>query len=407
MGMWRSLHPFHPSSPRPNRKRGSKRSDRSRGERARTARRELQLERFEERILLTAAPQLLSILANNGDVVYSPSVTTQPLSTAPNELDFLFNEGQSIDPSTLSGIQIVPRGNRPHAEHCGRRADSARLCRHRLHLQPGGRPFRFHAARRPLPDHHSRQGAGSAYEYQRSGFGIQQRRRPARQFPVGHGASSAVGRSRACHAQRSRRAAAGRQHDRRVFQQADPAASADRQSARSASVPVGRHAEHGGSGGRFRLHARQRELQHVHQYGAVDLRRTAQPDGLRGVPAADRQQPGCRHRQQFRSGNRLRPGGSSGLDVWRCQHALAGSRTEQSGRPERDAAPDSLGPRHGHRPGGRQSRDRISGRQRRTGRPQYPHRTERRYGRSAAAGRYAVRSDDHVQLPQRLRQHGR
>lgn len=116
MGMWRSLHPFHSSTPKPNRRRSVKQSTRRRAQQrrsaglSRTARREMQLERFEERLLLTAAPQLLSILTNNNDVVFASNVATQPLASAPRELDLLFNEGQVIDPSTLNGIQIVRAG---------------------------------------------------------------------------------------------------------------------------------------------------------------------------------------------------------------------------------------------------------------------------------------------------------
>ncbi|HUY92990.1 MAG TPA: choice-of-anchor L domain-containing protein [Pirellulales bacterium] len=127
MGMWRSLHPFHSSTPKPSRRSSVKRSSRRRALKrretnaSRAGRRELQLERFEERLLLTAAPQLLSILTNSNDVVFAPNAATQPLTTAPQELDLLFNEGQVIDPATLGGIQIVRAG----VDHTLNTADDA------------------------------------------------------------------------------------------------------------------------------------------------------------------------------------------------------------------------------------------------------------------------------------------
>ncbi|MEX2558821.1 MAG: hypothetical protein WD403_02850, partial [Pirellulales bacterium] len=88
-------------------------ADTSRGKRRRrnggraraAARRELVLERFEDRLLL-AGPQLISIVPNDGDVL----LAGQTRHTAPQELTFRFDEGQVIDAATLAGIQIVRAG---------------------------------------------------------------------------------------------------------------------------------------------------------------------------------------------------------------------------------------------------------------------------------------------------------
>lgn len=111
MGMWRSLHPFHTTSS-PSRRSTLGRRRSSRSERQRRARRVRSLERFEERFMLNAGPELISILANNGDVVYAPYTAgqTPSLHTAPRELDLLFNQGTNIDPTTLGGVQVVSAG---------------------------------------------------------------------------------------------------------------------------------------------------------------------------------------------------------------------------------------------------------------------------------------------------------
>ncbi len=111
MGMWRSLHPFHTSSS-PSRRSALGRRRSSRAERQRRARRVRSLERFEERFMLNAGPELISILANNGDVVYAPYTAgqTPSLHTAPRELDLLFNQGTNLDPTTLGGVQLVSAG---------------------------------------------------------------------------------------------------------------------------------------------------------------------------------------------------------------------------------------------------------------------------------------------------------
>ena len=113
MGMWRSLHPFRSEDSRsakgPHRRRGKIASRRALENRK--ARRSL-FERFEERTMLNGGPELISILANSGDIIYSHNTLGQPtvLGAAPRELDLLFNQGAVIDPATLGGIQVVGGG---------------------------------------------------------------------------------------------------------------------------------------------------------------------------------------------------------------------------------------------------------------------------------------------------------
>ncbi|HXT59517.1 MAG TPA: hypothetical protein VN699_12830, partial [Pirellulales bacterium] len=62
--------------------------------------------------MLNGGPELISILANSGDIIYSHNTLGQPtvLGAAPRELDLLFNQGAVIDPATLGGIQVVGAG---------------------------------------------------------------------------------------------------------------------------------------------------------------------------------------------------------------------------------------------------------------------------------------------------------
>src|SRR3569623_792888 len=114
MGMWRSLHPSSfENTASDQRRRGP-------GRRKRAARRLLEsrktrrslFERFEERAMLSAGPELISILANSGDAVFSRNTSGQPtvLHVSPRELDLFFNQGSVIDPTTLGGIQVVGAG---------------------------------------------------------------------------------------------------------------------------------------------------------------------------------------------------------------------------------------------------------------------------------------------------------
>ncbi len=68
----------------------------------RLSRRDLRLETLEDRIVL-ASPQLIGINPNVGELLREGAV----LDTPPQELTFRFDEGQQIDPNSLSGIQIT------------------------------------------------------------------------------------------------------------------------------------------------------------------------------------------------------------------------------------------------------------------------------------------------------------
>ena len=67
--------------------------------------RSFDLEFLEDRVVPTG-PQLVSIIPNTGDLLREGDV----LNVAPNELLFRFNEGQSIEEASLSGIRIVGAG---------------------------------------------------------------------------------------------------------------------------------------------------------------------------------------------------------------------------------------------------------------------------------------------------------
>jgi hypothetical protein len=113
--MWRSLHPFKSEGPTKRKRpptRARKAQDRAAAEARKARSRRALIERFEERAMLSGSPQLISIVANSGDVVYSPSTggQTAVLHTSPSELDLFFNQGTVIDPTTLSGIQVVGAG---------------------------------------------------------------------------------------------------------------------------------------------------------------------------------------------------------------------------------------------------------------------------------------------------------
>ncbi len=83
-------------------------SRRRRGQRARSWNRGLglQCERLEDRVLLAFGPQLVSVQPNTGDILTEGSV----LNIAPQQLTFVFDEGQVIDSDTLDGIRITRSG---------------------------------------------------------------------------------------------------------------------------------------------------------------------------------------------------------------------------------------------------------------------------------------------------------
>ena len=83
----------------------------SKSKKRRTQRREeikhrMQLEKLEDRQLLATGPRLAGILANDGALLTADAIR----DVAPKELVFRFNEGQTIDPATLSGIEITRSG---------------------------------------------------------------------------------------------------------------------------------------------------------------------------------------------------------------------------------------------------------------------------------------------------------
>jgi hypothetical protein len=103
--------PSIPAPSRKNRQRNALRSDKAtREHRAGPSRRELRLEQFESRMLLTSGPTLISIIPNDGSV-WQPgqNITTH---NDPTQLTFRFllSAGETLDPTTLGGIQITRSG---------------------------------------------------------------------------------------------------------------------------------------------------------------------------------------------------------------------------------------------------------------------------------------------------------
>ena len=103
MRIWSSIHPIHDSDHRRDRRRSSRARARRR---ASLGRRGLALERVEDRLLLTSGPQLISIIPDAGGLL----LPGQTLNVAPSELTFRFNQGEVINPATLSGIELVRSG---------------------------------------------------------------------------------------------------------------------------------------------------------------------------------------------------------------------------------------------------------------------------------------------------------
>lgn len=82
------------------------RSSASRKEKQASPRREAKYEQFEPRRLMAISPQLISIIPNEGELLFDG----QTRDVAPRELTFRFSEGQIIDPTSLGGVQIVRAG---------------------------------------------------------------------------------------------------------------------------------------------------------------------------------------------------------------------------------------------------------------------------------------------------------
>ncbi len=64
------------------------------------------MEHLEDRVLLAVGPQLISVQPNVGSVLLDGAIR----NVAPNELLFVFDEGQSIDSDTLDGIRVKRAG---------------------------------------------------------------------------------------------------------------------------------------------------------------------------------------------------------------------------------------------------------------------------------------------------------
>ncbi len=76
--------------------------------------RQLQIEQFEDRVLLSInSPELNAIFINQDESqFFDPSLTNKVYHIAPDSLLLRFNEGQNLDPATLAtGIQIVRAGS--------------------------------------------------------------------------------------------------------------------------------------------------------------------------------------------------------------------------------------------------------------------------------------------------------
>jgi hypothetical protein len=70
--------------------------------------RELRVEQFEPRLLLTSGPQLISIIPNNGSLL----LPNETVHTAPTQLTFRFllQPGETLNPNTLNGIELSASG---------------------------------------------------------------------------------------------------------------------------------------------------------------------------------------------------------------------------------------------------------------------------------------------------------
>ena len=69
----------------------------------------LQMEQFEDRVLLAIAPNLLEVVPRVGENLLDRNDTGIRYE-APRELTFVFNDEQIIDSNTLAGIRIIRSG---------------------------------------------------------------------------------------------------------------------------------------------------------------------------------------------------------------------------------------------------------------------------------------------------------
>src|SRR5579859_6591005 len=97
MATWR-MFDSHAARREPSLKRG-------RAAMRRPAPRSLRVEPFEERVMFAiTGPQLISVIPNQGAVINNGDT----LKFAPTQLTFQFQNGETINPATLGGIQITP-----------------------------------------------------------------------------------------------------------------------------------------------------------------------------------------------------------------------------------------------------------------------------------------------------------
>jgi hypothetical protein len=82
-----------------------KRRGRTRQQRKECAQKKFLMESLEQRMLLAVGPELVAISPNQGELLQDGDVR----HVAPRELTFIFNDGQSIDPDSLSTGIIVER----------------------------------------------------------------------------------------------------------------------------------------------------------------------------------------------------------------------------------------------------------------------------------------------------------
>ena len=115
--------------------------------------RELQLERFEERVLLAISPQLIAVIPNQGALLNDGDT----LNASLRELTFRFDEGQVIDPATVAAIRIERRP-RPATWYRRRCACSAWLFRNRQSTERSRVSICRTCAGRSLPDYDRRHG---------------------------------------------------------------------------------------------------------------------------------------------------------------------------------------------------------------------------------------------------------
>jgi len=87
---------------------GRSKAGRRRGSRGLEKNRDLQIEHFESRLLLTSGPQLISIIPNDGSLL----LPNETVHTAPTQLTFRFllSAGETLNPNTLNGIELSGSG---------------------------------------------------------------------------------------------------------------------------------------------------------------------------------------------------------------------------------------------------------------------------------------------------------